>query len=1022
MASHEERSDRDTQLAAQDLAIHVEWLRRLARSLLRAGDECTDLVQETLLEALRTPLRAGPGVRAWLRQVLLRRAARERLKRAARERREQAAARGEAQPSAEDIVARLAATRALTEAVLALPEAQRRVVWLRYFEELPPRAIARQLGVPVETVRTRTKRALAALRSALEARGGGEWRTALAPFAGVSMSALGGGAVGTTTALGAVGIGGLAMKGKLAIVAALIVGAMFLVAGWDPAGWLAPAEALDVPREALVAEANAEPRETRVERAEETSPAPEVAAFSTASAPRRRGIAIFGRCVSATGAPVAEVAFELRALAAYEVDRPRALGTTSAVSGSDGRFSLELETSEVAGVQVRMRPEGAAAQQWLWRALEEGASHDLGDVVLREAGALLVRIVDAEGRLLLEPWRVSAEITAPEANASFGVKGFAVPFGGLQAQSERVPAQEGVHRLRDLPPGSCTLRAHLGVLRTEALAVVVRAGEEQELVLRHTGPRPESLLVVKFLGRSRSPALEHVHLEGLGIERRFPAKPYRFEDLPPGPFTLRVDDPRYEALVREGLQPGPEPVELLLRANSAVRLRVVAGAERAPVASFGLRSDQREYSVEIEPVAPREGGRLELDDLAAGDHRYRLLAPGFAPTVMEILGLQPQERREVEVILEKSASCRGIVTCGEPVRGVAQAFLELRSATGERRGMQWTDDQGRFAFEGLATGSYVLAAQYGGAVKSELEIELVAGTAREDLALHLPHAAFVSVALRGPAGAPPGDVKLLVATRDAEGQWNFERSTVLGEDGRAVLGPFAPGPHRLSWGFGLHLHPWLPLEELELRDGETATIERELSEGWPGRLEVELACGGDPGAELEVQARRTDEHQGRFSEQTDSAGRAVFERVWSGELELVVRDAFRLCEYVVPEKVKVAAGATTSVRCEVPLRRFAVQCVDAESGAPLARQALAFFRAEEAELSPIELRTDPDGRIAFHMVPGGRYRIVDYRAARRAALDAGVVDWRRLVEPLQKVEVVELRAGAEPLVLKVARF
>ena len=59
------------------------------------------------------------------------------------------------------------------------------------------------------------------------------------------MSALGSGTVGTTTALGVVGIGGLAMKGKLALVAALIVGAMFLVAGWDPTGWLAPAEALE---------------------------------------------------------------------------------------------------------------------------------------------------------------------------------------------------------------------------------------------------------------------------------------------------------------------------------------------------------------------------------------------------------------------------------------------------------------------------------------------------------------------------------------------------------------------------------------------------------------------------------------------------------------------------------------------------------------------------------------------------------------------------------------------------------
>src|SRR5262249_55671586 len=47
---------------------------------------------------------------------------------------------------------------------------QREVVLLRYFEDLPPRAIARRLGLPVETVKTRQKRALAQLRARLQPR------------------------------------------------------------------------------------------------------------------------------------------------------------------------------------------------------------------------------------------------------------------------------------------------------------------------------------------------------------------------------------------------------------------------------------------------------------------------------------------------------------------------------------------------------------------------------------------------------------------------------------------------------------------------------------------------------------------------------------------------------------------------------------------------------------------------------------------------------------------------------------
>ena len=55
----------------------------------------------------------------------------------------------------------------MVAAVLALAEPYRSAVLLRYYEELPPRAIARRLGVPVETVRTRVKRGVELIRMRL---------------------------------------------------------------------------------------------------------------------------------------------------------------------------------------------------------------------------------------------------------------------------------------------------------------------------------------------------------------------------------------------------------------------------------------------------------------------------------------------------------------------------------------------------------------------------------------------------------------------------------------------------------------------------------------------------------------------------------------------------------------------------------------------------------------------------------------------------------------------------------------
>ena len=77
-------------------------------------------------------------------------------------------ARPDAVPSAEDIFQRESARKSLVEAVFALEDPYRSALILRYFEDLPPREVARRLGVPVETARTRIKRGLEMLRVRLD--------------------------------------------------------------------------------------------------------------------------------------------------------------------------------------------------------------------------------------------------------------------------------------------------------------------------------------------------------------------------------------------------------------------------------------------------------------------------------------------------------------------------------------------------------------------------------------------------------------------------------------------------------------------------------------------------------------------------------------------------------------------------------------------------------------------------------------------------------------------------------------
>src|SRR5262245_25141412 len=118
------------------LLVHRRFVRALARALVRDAAAADDLEQETWLRAMKSPPPTDRGLRGWLRRVVRNAAAQSRRGEQRRTGREQNAARHEAEPSAGTIAARLEIERRLVAAVEALDERYRRVVFLRFFEEL----------------------------------------------------------------------------------------------------------------------------------------------------------------------------------------------------------------------------------------------------------------------------------------------------------------------------------------------------------------------------------------------------------------------------------------------------------------------------------------------------------------------------------------------------------------------------------------------------------------------------------------------------------------------------------------------------------------------------------------------------------------------------------------------------------------------------------------------------------------------------------------------------------------------
>jgi RNA polymerase sigma-70 factor (ECF subfamily) len=258
----------------EDLLDHQGFLRGLVRSLVFDHEEAEDYLQETWAYAFRKPPRAGPGLKAWLATVARNCIRQDRRSRGRRDLREAAVAAPETDAGTEGAVERERQRRRVVDAVLDLHEPYRTVVVLRYLDDLPPREIARRTGAPVETVRTRIKRALAMLRKRFDAEHRGDrraWCMALVPLLANERKAAA--ATGVAGLLGAILLMG--GKPKIAItvsIVALLVGAAFVFTPSDRTAGTTPDRPAE-PVPPIVAGAESPPAEPDAPIVSPTPPA-----------------------------------------------------------------------------------------------------------------------------------------------------------------------------------------------------------------------------------------------------------------------------------------------------------------------------------------------------------------------------------------------------------------------------------------------------------------------------------------------------------------------------------------------------------------------------------------------------------------------------------------------------------------------------------------------------------------------------------------------------------------------------
>ena len=145
-----------------------------AMRVLGESAAAQDIVQDVFVELWSRPDRYNPAagtLRTYLTVVARYRAldaARSDLRRAARQRRHHDLMPHEPPTSPSDEVTSAATASAVRDAVKRLPDDQRRVVEMAYFQGMTFREVAVAVGIPEGTAKSRIRRALANLENVLD--------------------------------------------------------------------------------------------------------------------------------------------------------------------------------------------------------------------------------------------------------------------------------------------------------------------------------------------------------------------------------------------------------------------------------------------------------------------------------------------------------------------------------------------------------------------------------------------------------------------------------------------------------------------------------------------------------------------------------------------------------------------------------------------------------------------------------------------------------------------------------------
>ncbi len=863
----------------EQLLAQADWLKRLARGLVRDENAAEDLVQDTWVAALRrSPGASTADLRAWLAVVVRNFARRERRDTNLRAAHEIHGARDEAVKGPDAIVARVELQRELAQALLALDEPCRSVLVLRYFDGLSASEAAKRLGISPDNARQRISRGLEKLRAQLDREHGtrGAWLAVLQPLTRHGLPIL----KAACLPAGVLAMGTPVKLIALGVAAALAWTLWVWPVGDRPAtsardGVLAVVKKpeVDAPMEAT--RALAKDQGTRaVVLAEE--PVRAATAIAVASASEITGVVLDAGETPVADAQVTALVFGVAGFQLFDRDsagHSRDGATTH--TDADGKFRLEVAPDCMVQLEIDAGNLGLCA-------IGERRAGEHVIVHVRPPASIYGIVTASKDAQPIAGAQVSASLSMPDVGEEHRAY--------VRLKRSATSDARGAYRIAGLPAGKYEVRgARPGALQVHCRTLDLSATDNAECDLRL-----DELVRVRGTVREASSKLPIEHAE-VGASRSFSAAvftnaagQYEFFAPPAALSELCARAPGHGMLESPLAQPISSPMDAVDFELSQARAcrGVVRTLDGQPIEDAYVAAVASEYggfqTIDWRPTHSDARGDFAIDDLRADmAHSIFVRKQGFGSVVYEFPTTEG-ERTTIdlgEIRLAPGLEIAGALRLdtGEQLpdakltlhgtnmdRGrwnsAERPLLDLYVARRESR----ADQAGRFHFGELSAGDYQLDVFLAGRLDPISKLIAISdGHPALDVILIVPNGLSMSGFIKDRSGTGVPHAYVSIEPEESEG--------------RGLDVPTDPSGHFAAEGvppgaYTLRIWPGAAVRE---HQGERFLVPRSVEHLQAGRADIEIVL--EEGAWIRGQILEADGSAARnvFVEAQDSAGKIV---------------------------------------------------------------------------------------------------------------------------------------------------